>query len=303
MFASLLLVAAATWHVAQSSQLPLFSSPPAAAGNTTLSILSAPHQLSNENATHEFATTTVDILSSSPNHTIFVHLLQRTKLIPTLNLIPESTIFAPIDEAWRKWSEEENGEDLRLLLTTMEDTTGEELLLPDNILFHLRQHMLYHILNYTLAAPDSAMQSDQRALTTETTLLYPSRSIMPPSRGPPPHSPWLPQGGTGSLGGRGQKLRVAFNRSALESIGGKANGSEGVRIWNGWSGVDLQDAGDPADEAQKKKKKKTLEGARTASNGVVVGVGSVLSMPKDIGESRISGSRVLSCFADAVIIF
>jgi hypothetical protein len=95
---------------------------------------------------------------------------------------------------------------------------------------------------------------------------------------------------------------VAFNRSALESIGGKANGSEGVRIWNGWSGVDLQDAGDPADEAQKKKKKKTLEGARTASNGVVVGVGSVLSMPKDIGESRISGSRVLSCFADAVII-
>jgi solute carrier family 25 (mitochondrial carnitine/acylcarnitine transporter), member 20/29 len=240
----------------------------------------------------DFATTTIDILSSSPNHTIFIHLLQRTKLIPTLNLIPESTIFAPVDEAWRKWSEEEDGKDLKMLLNMHGQEEELEILVADNILFHLRQHLLYHVLNYTLSIPIEFQPSP--FITTESTLLYPSRKILRPSPAPPPNSPWLPQGGTGSLGGQGQKVRVEFEKDGVIAVGGRANGEEGVGVWDEWlKKEDDEDGVEDGDEEDfnlkiktktKKEKEKKLGGARMASNGVVVGLQEVLRMPRDISE-------------------
>ncbi len=284
---AVVVVAFAARHSAQATQLAL-------GGHDTSYELQViiPHseglptsdgRINSDSASFDFATTTIDILSSSPNHSIFIHLLQRTKLIPTLNLIPESTIFAPVDEAWRKWSEEEDGKDLKVFLSMEGRQDNQDELVADNILFHLRQHLLYHILNYTLTVPIEFQPSP--FITTESTLLFPSREIMHPSPAPPPNSPWLPQGGTGSLGGKGQKVRVEFEGDGVIAVGGKASGEEGVEIWNEWMKKDEdEDVEDGDGENVVSKKRKKMGGARMATNGAVVGLMDVLRMPRDMSE-------------------
>lgn len=242
----------------------------------------------------DFATTTIDVLSSSPDHSIFIHLLQRTKLIPTLNLITESTVFAPTDDAWRKWSDTDAGHAVAPLIAKLSGGgPPPESILADNILFHLRQHLFYHVLNYTLEEPQTLKPKDndeQRSLTTETTLLYPAREINPPSPLPPPKSPWLPQDGTGSLGGQGQRLWVAFNASGPIVVGCGPDGADGAVVWTDW----YDEPRDMAQGAQGGKKGETRKGMRmrSAGNGVVIGVDSVLPMPVDIGESPIGSPSV-----------
>jgi uncharacterized surface protein with fasciclin (FAS1) repeats len=113
------------------------------------------------------ATTVIDILSSSPDHTVLIRLLQRCKLVPTLNMMRGVTLFAPTDEAWQRWArgdgaDEDDDRDqkqVKMLINnlfhdelsydnnTIDDDDSE---LADNVLTKTHQLLLYHILNYTL---------------------------------------------------------------------------------------------------------------------------------------------------------
>ncbi|KAJ9111135.1 hypothetical protein QFC19_001334 [Naganishia cerealis] len=224
------------------------------------------------------ATTTIDVLSSSPNHSIFLHLLQRTKLIPTLNLIQGSSIFAPTDEAWSAWGE---AQDASTQLLLSRDTSLD---VADNVLFGLRQHLLYHILNYTLHGdPTASETSTIPSVATETTLLYPGRPIMPPSPHRPPNGPpWIPQGGDGDLGGSGQKLRICYVGGQPNTVGCNVNGEGGSPVWNGWPSKRRNLTSAESGRQEKKSTKKPDEVVRHASNGVVIGIQQVLEMPPTI---------------------
>lgn len=230
---------------------------------------------------HTEAITTIDILSSSPNHSTFLHLLQRTKLIPTLNLIQGSSIFAPTDEAWSTWGEAQSPALQSLLSKDLESEVA------DNILFGLRQHLLYHVLNYTLH--DGSLRDNgsvESYVTTETTLLFPNRPIMPPSpRKPPTGSPWLPQGGDGDLGGAGQQVRIRYTDGQPSGVGCDALGGGGSDMWNGWPVKKKGEANPPNDGGILSAGKK--DGVvRRASNGVVIGIQRVLEPPPSLGEYR-----------------
>lgn len=232
-----------------------------------------------DNTIHIQATTTIDILSSSPNHSTFLRLLQRTKLIPTLNLIQASSIFAPTDEAWSSWGEAQ-GFALHSFLSD-----DPQLDVADNVLFGLRQHLLYHVLNYTLHDASSyANDSTQSYVTTETTLLFPNRPIMPPSpHKPPTGSPWLPQGGDGDLGGKGQQIRLRYVDAEPNKIGCDALGNGGSEVWNGWpikkkGGSKVPPVGDDTLFGNKD------DVVRHASNGIVIGIQRVLELPPSLGE-------------------
>lgn len=230
---------------------------------------------------HAQATTTIDILSSSSNHSTFLHLLQRTKLIPTLNLIQGSSIFAPTDEAWRVWGEAQE-ESVRAFV--MNEPEAE---VADNILFGLRQHLLYHIMNYTLLDTIAAIESNRSYVTTETTLLFPNRPIMPPSpHKPPTGSPWLPQGGDGDLGGTGQQLRIRFREGVLSGAGCGVNGSGGADVWDGWP-VKKRGRSGKVDEMAALSSKKSSGVVQYASNGIVIGLQQVLEPPLSIGEQSL----------------
>ncbi|KAH8835783.1 FAS1 domain-containing protein [Flagelloscypha sp. PMI_526] len=84
------------------------------------------------------STTLVDALSADPDYTILIGLLQRARLIPTLNRLTEGcTFFAPVNSAWTNdpfWGP--------LVLNEAE--------FSDNINEQLRQQLFYHLVNYTL---------------------------------------------------------------------------------------------------------------------------------------------------------
>src|SRR5258708_1044206 len=125
------------------------------------------------------STTLVDALNTDPDYTSLLRLLQRTKLIPTLNRLNGSTLFAPTNDAIKKASLQDP-----LWLAAFQDTIG---LLPDNIQDQLRQQLFYHLLNESLVSlPSSGNVPFYR------TLLYPHKPFDPPSREPPPNPPWMP---------------------------------------------------------------------------------------------------------------
>lgn len=105
-------------------------------------------------------TTLVDALSSDPEFTTLIHLLQRTKLIPTLNKLNGSTLFAPTNDAFARARQNQPAllPDSLYLNNLSPDYSRDNEdrensqgnLLPDNVLFPLRQTLLYHILNFTL---------------------------------------------------------------------------------------------------------------------------------------------------------
>ncbi|UZJ55029.1 hypothetical protein CBS101457_004349 [Exobasidium rhododendri] len=130
----------------------------------------------------------IDVLASLPEHTIFVRLLQRTRLLPTLmNLIEFGdgrglTIMAPTDDAISKKAKMERERRLAsrdftpeytddlyqpqsawewaiYLAERDESTSDVDLIVPlwtdqdshlDNVNAVLRQQILYHMINYTL---------------------------------------------------------------------------------------------------------------------------------------------------------
>ncbi len=155
--------------------------------------------------------TLIDALSSDSDYSSLLRLIQRAKLVPTLNRLNGSTLFAPTNEAiehHRKktgksiWSEKE------------EDTT-------DNIQWELRQHLLYHLLNYTL--PEV-----QESLIPQRTLHFPALPLEPPTGDPPPSPPWLPEPG-GLLGGEPQRLRTVI-RDGKSFIGVNSQGKGGAKV-------------------------------------------------------------------------
>ncbi|KAJ9099752.1 hypothetical protein QFC21_003750 [Naganishia friedmannii] len=269
--------------ISQASQTPLLLA------DDSTKDLEPVRQQHVEPAIHTEAITTIDILSSSPNHSTFLHLLQRTKLIPTLNLVQGSSIFAPTDEAWSAWGE---AQDASIQLVLSRDTSLD---VADNVLFGLRQHILYHVLNYTLHGESAA---DQAAtvphITTETTLLYPGRSIMAPSPDRPPTGPpWMPQGGDGDLGGDGQQLRICYADGQPIAVGCNADGEGGTVLWDGWpskkKNLTIEEVVQGND---KNRSAKPDEVVRHASNGVVIGIQQVLQPPPTIAGVITSEPRL-----------
>ncbi|KAK4683657.1 hypothetical protein P7C73_g6577, partial [Tremellales sp. Uapishka_1] len=216
--------------------------------------------------TASFAETVVSALSSSSQHTIFLHLLQRSKSIPMLAHMSAATVFAPTDRAWENWAEKHRpgeGEDDVFAHGWLGKDGLEATDFTDNQNWALRQHLLYHMLNYTLSP--SRFGSNHSKVSTETTLLFPllQEPKLPPT--PPPGPPWLPRGGEELLGGRGQRLRVGKER-----IGADWKGDGGARIWDG-SGWDKGNG-----------TRKQIQGGKWTRNGAVIGIEDVLEPPPDI---------------------
>ena len=296
---------------------------------------------------HTLSETIVSTLSASNQHTTLLHLLQRSKCIPLLAHIGNATLFAPTDQAWidyvdahgphtpedptyqgwltagglEEWKMPEE-EVLRVRIGEGGDEESERKKL-DNQNWWLRQHLLYHMLNYTLSPEDltdnitsdmvdgykkDKKDGDERKLevSMETTLLFPMLEEPPIPPTPPPGPPWLPRGGDGLLGGHGQRLRVLKgNKDDRGKVGVTHSGDEGVSIWDGsgwppvdtndtesfWpgSGKDKGDKGDDDDKHEEEKRRKKAEagviGSRWSRNGVVVGVEGVLEPPPSIRTS------------------
>ena len=306
------LALAASWTSAQQSP---FRDLPSSAAVQNLGLDSS---YGDQRVPGAFEESIVSTLSASNQHTIFLHLLQRAKCIPMLSRIQSSTVFAPTDEAWKKWFDEhtpEEGEELyqgwlgaeglEAWLLPREEVEGTNAL--DNQHWALRQHLLYHMLNYTLPVSAFISNSDQdeeAEISTQTTLLFPmaEEPALPPV--PEPGSPWLPGGGQGMLGGHGQRVRIARGGKSLKEAGerGKVgvdfDGSGGVDIWDGsgWKGDSLGNVGEVKKRGKKGEKDREAQGIRWARNGAVVGVDGVLEPPPSIGEETRHGHLLCADF-------
>ncbi len=158
---------------------------------------------------HAHAFTLVDKLSEDPDYTTLLRLLQRAKLIPTLNRLNGSTFFAPTNDAIHRDA----------FLSRYSSLTG------DNINERLRQEIFYHLLNYTILLPE-----DHNVLVTKT-LHFPHDHSGPPSSDPPPSPPWLPVPG-GTLGCESQRLRVASRHGGIY-VAVDAFGKGGTQVVKG----------------------------------------------------------------------
>jgi solute carrier family 25 (mitochondrial carnitine/acylcarnitine transporter), member 20/29 len=161
------------------------------------------------------STNIVDALSADPDYTSLLSLLQRAKLIPTLNKLNATTVFAPTNDAIKRQAEHNSIWQVAL------DSEDESL--RDNIQEKLRQELFYHILDFTLAAlPDG---DEPEVLKT---MHFPRKPTEPPTQEPPPSPPWMPRPG-GTLGGEPQRLRMA-TRDAAAWIGVDAFGRGGAEV-------------------------------------------------------------------------
>lgn len=256
--------------------------------------------------TESFSDTIVSTLSASTQHTTFLKLLQRSKCIPLLAHINTSTVFAPTDQAWAEWADKHRPEKDEVTAFGWLDSEGLEPWLVtremddvdddafDNQNWALRQHLLYHMLNYTLPA-EAFVAGNGSNITTETTLLFPMVDEPEHTPLPPPGPPWLPRGGEGLLSGHGQRVRLAKGGSDAGHergmIGVDWSGRDGVSVWDGsgWNddgnGTSVykkhKDGGnkrkDDGDEPE-------VPGIRWVRNGVVVGIEGVLEPPPSIGQ-------------------
>ncbi|KAJ3516459.1 hypothetical protein NLJ89_g1099 [Agrocybe chaxingu] len=191
--------------------------------------------------------TLVDALNEDPDYTSLLRLLQRTRLIPTLNRLNESTFFAPTNNAIKKHSSQPGS----LWRFGLEE---EADLVPDNIQEQLRQQLFYHLLNETMPALPK-----ESSVPFYKTLLYPRKPLEPPTHEPPPYPPWMPIPG-GTLGGEQQRLRLASLENKFY-VGVDAFGQGGAKIVKG-----VQDVGNSTD------------------NFVLLGVDDVLEPPPDLAS-------------------
>ena len=169
--------------------------------------LATPHpQFAFHISQDSVSTTLVDKLSEDSDYTTLLRLLQRARLIPTLNRLNGATLFAPTNDAIHRHP----------FLFRLSSLAG------DNVNEQLRQELFYHLLNHTIVFP-----KDDDILVTKT-LHFPHDSPEPPSRDPPPSPPWLPVPG-GSLGGEPQRLRIATRKGRVH-VGVDAFGKGGVQV-------------------------------------------------------------------------
>jgi solute carrier family 25 carnitine/acylcarnitine transporter 20/29 len=193
--------------------------------------------------------TLIDALSADGNYTSLLVLLQKARLVPTLNRLNHSTLFAPTNDAIQQdsfWST------ALLSLSSGEDEAHPQRVeQADNIREELRQQLLYHLLNYSIAE----LPNSQQPPVVYKTLHFPRVLDASSPKGPPPHLPWMPVPG-GTLGGEPQLLRGAL-RESKRWLGTDYAGNGGVEIVR-----PLVDAG----------------------NGVLIGIGGVLVPPKNLCE-------------------
>ncbi|KAA1102267.1 hypothetical protein PGTUg99_017191 [Puccinia graminis f. sp. tritici] len=142
------------------------------------------------------STTLIDLLSNSTEHTKLLHLIQISRLVPTINSLSSASLFAPTNQAIESAG-------LSSLSTTQ-----------DNLQLELRQTLLYHLLNYTL--PDSTGPSDSPQLLDS--LLFPE----PINTGNTDDRRLL-------LGHQPQKLRI-IQRDQDRFIGVDQRGQGGIRL-------------------------------------------------------------------------
>ncbi|KAI0307693.1 hypothetical protein B0F90DRAFT_1621732 [Multifurca ochricompacta] len=173
------------------------------------SVAALPSQSTFHPHADALSTTLVDKLSEDSDYTTLLRLLQRARLIPTLNRLNGSTFFAPTNDAIHRDAS----------LSRLSSIIG------DNVNEQLRQELFYHLLNYTVVLP-----KDHNILVTKT-LHFPHDHSGPPSQDPPPSPPWLPIPG-GALGNEPQRLRVA-GRNGQVYVGVDAFGKGGAKVVKG----------------------------------------------------------------------
>lgn len=176
-------------------------------------VSSSDSQLSFNVTPSTASSTLVDALSDDPDYTLLLTLLQKARLIPTLNRLDGSTLFAPTNNAIEHHS-------------LWSDILKDDEALRDNIQEKLRQELLYHLLNYSIDA-----LPDEHNLQVHETLHYPRKPVDPPSREPPPGPPWMPIPG-GSLDGKPQRVRVASVSGEIR-VGTNAFAQGGVKVVKG----------------------------------------------------------------------
>jgi solute carrier family 25 carnitine/acylcarnitine transporter 20/29 len=160
----------------------------------------------NSDATIQ-SNTLVDVLNNDEDYSSLLSLLQKAKLIPTLNKLNGSTLFAPTNDAIKRHD---------LWRSALEYPT----LLKDNVQEELRQQLFYHLLNFSVT-------EDPKDLTTlqVNTLHFPKLSLNPPTNEPPPWMP-IPES---SLGNQSQKLRLT-SRDGVAWVGVDAFGKGGIEV-------------------------------------------------------------------------
>jgi solute carrier family 25 carnitine/acylcarnitine transporter 20/29 len=188
--------------------------------------------------------TLVDVLSADPDYTTLLRVVQRARLIPTLNRMVNSTFFAPTNDAIERSRER----DSFWLAATSED----EYSVYDNIHERLRDELLYHLINYTISGDQLSKSSNP---VEHDTLHFPRQPTEAPGRGPPPFPPWMPIPG-GSLGGKPQRIRTQAKGSEYR-VGVDALGRGGVKV---------------------------VKDRQHAANGVVIGIEDVLTVPPNLGQ-------------------
>ncbi|KAG1757737.1 hypothetical protein EDB19DRAFT_1901238 [Suillus lakei] len=163
----------------------------------------------NSDATIQFKTL-VDVLNNDEDYSSLLSLLQKAKLIPTLNMLNGSTLFAPTNDAIER-------HDLWRSAFEYPD------LLKDNVQEELRQQLFYHLLNYSIT--EDLKDSTIRVLDT---LHFPKLSPDPPTNEPPPSPPWIPIPES-TLGNESQKLRLT-SRDGVAWVGVDAFGKGGIEV-------------------------------------------------------------------------
>lgn len=160
------------------------------------------------------STTLIDVLNADKDYTSLLQLLQLARLIPTINKLNGSTLFAPTNDAIERHG---------LWQTALSEPDPS---MQDNIHEKLRQELFYHLLNYSL--PVLPVEHGPQVLKT---LHFPRKPLDPPSREPPPQPPWMPTPG-GTLGGEPQRLRVASREDGVW-VGVNAFGEGGASVVKG----------------------------------------------------------------------
>jgi uncharacterized surface protein with fasciclin (FAS1) repeats len=158
--------------------------------------------------------TLVDVLGDDEDYSLLLGLLQRAKLIPTLNKLNNSTLFAPTNDAIKRHAQ--TNELWRLTLSYHDSP-------KDNVQEELRQQLLYHMLNYSL----TQIPKDSTTKVLHT-LHFPKPSLDPPTNEPPPSPPWMPIPES-TLGNEPQRLRLT-SREDVHWVGVDAFGKGGIEV-------------------------------------------------------------------------
>lgn len=246
----------------------------------------------------------VDLLSSSSNHTLLVRAFQRARLIPLLNRLNGSTLFAPTDEAIKaeRDKEREKGtlsSESIWTYATSEVTIEEESSLNgfelggmgspirDNLQLALRDTLLYHILNYTLfpapLPPSNDTQPTSKSIpllplnsiTLQETLYLPSLSPYNTSFPSPPTLPGSPPDDPDPDGpDKDRKKTDGLLRGEGQKLRVVRKQSRKGKNDVIWVGSDWKGLGGA---------KMLASSERYARNGAMVEVDRILSKPVDLG--------------------